>query len=211
MPTALSLIMFNIAAVRLKSGTKVGRKRLDRQKSVIRSRTIIKTQKGSQLHHKIGGQECMNFVKRIYKINLFMMIIVIFSASAVHSQTREIIQNEPRLIQAAMPMYPIPALHLGLTGEIKAEVKIDAKGKVISVIFDKGAKVFHCVIEDALKDFVFEESNEKERMAVITFLFTVLPSESKSYVISIFKHPYTIEIFGRKPEVAQSTDWKSAL
>jgi hypothetical protein len=141
-------------------------------------------------------------MKRILTVVLF----VLFSTGVVFSQSKKEQEISPVILQVSAPIYPIPAIHLGLEESIRAEVKIDTEGKIISINFDRGAKVFRIVVEDALKNFKFEKSLEKERHININFIFTLLPYDSNSYVSSVYRSQNTIEIFAKRVKVLDSTD-----
>lgn len=136
---------------------------------------------------------------------LLIFISLMFITVVTHAQSKKQ-EDLPIALEMAAPIYPVPAIHLRLEEKIIAKVKIDSDGKIFSVNFDRGAQVFHTVIEDALKQWKFEESPKKEREANINFIFTLLSDDLNSYVSSVFKSPNTIEIFARRIKVLDSTD-----
>jgi hypothetical protein len=140
-------------------------------------------------------------MKKIFLITLFVLLFTGVSKSSVIKK-----QKFPAILQMVTPVYPNLAIHLGLEEKILASIKIDDKGNITKVIFNRGDKNFHTVIEDALKRWKFEESSKKERKATINFIFTLLPNDSNSYVSSVFKSPNIIEIFARRIKVLDSTD-----
>src|SRR4051812_40698430 len=119
------------------------------------------------------------------KILLLTLFVLIFTGVTESSAIKK--QEFPAILQMVTPIYPNLAIHLGLEEKILASVKIDDKGKITSVNFDRGDKNFHTVIEDALKQWKFVESSKKEREANINFIFTLLPNESNSSISSVFK------------------------
>lgn len=139
--------------------------------------------------------------------NLIMMLLLLFSVSIVFPQSKKEEKASPDILQIAIPIYPMPAIHLGLEETIRAELKINNNGVVTSATFDRGAKMFRVVIDDALKRFRFETSVEKERYFDINFIFSLLPYESKGYVTSIFKSPNNIEVFAKRIKILQSVDY----
>jgi len=111
-------------------------------------------------------------------------------------------------IQVAAPMYPSIAIHARLEQRITATIEMDSSGKIIDSEFDSGAKVFHNVIKQALQRTTFATSGERRRNASLVYAFTLLPSDSKGYITSVFTAPNTVTVYAKQVVVIDANDRK---
>ncbi|HEY8563603.1 MAG TPA: hypothetical protein VIL74_24705 [Pyrinomonadaceae bacterium] len=135
-----------------------------------------------------------------------IFLVVILSLFVISNSAQEKQESVPVVQQISIPMYPVLAIHLGLQEGIKVSLKINREGKVVSTSFNRGDKNFHTVIKEALQQWSFEESSENERNVDFTFIFTLVPADSKSFITSVIKLPNTIEVFAKRVKIINTID-----
>ncbi len=139
-------------------------------------------------------------MKRYFLINLIMICSCLMS----FSQERDITSREteiPKIIRLALPEYPTSAFPVGAEEKITIKLIIGCDGKVISSQFKTRFPPFRTALKKALKEWKFEESNEKIRMATISFEFTLLPYDSKSNISAILEFPDKFVIRRKKRKI----------
>lgn len=70
------------------------------------------------------------------------------------------------------PVYPEIAKHLGITGEVKVEALVDAKGEVKSVKAVSGNHVLGAAAEDAVRQWRFQPGTG-DSVVVVAINFTI--------------------------------------
>ncbi len=73
------------------------------------------------------------------------------------------VDQKPRLVRRAIPVYPEFALRAGLEGSVMLKVLLGKDGKVESVQMLKGDGIFRKSAEDAMRKFLFEPARQSDR------------------------------------------------
>ena len=73
------------------------------------------------------------------------------------------VEQKPRLLRRAIPVYPEFALRAGLQGSVMLKVLLGKDGKVESVQMLKGDGIFRKSAEDAMRKFLFEPARQSDR------------------------------------------------
>ncbi len=127
-----------------------------------------------------------------------LIILLVFSACMTGFSQDERV-SEVKFI--ALPIYPTPAIILGIEETISVEVLVDQYGKVVSLNTSTKRPYFASVIEEAIEEWRFFESDDKLREMSFTFVFKLLPYDSKSNIGSSFAQPNVIEIYAKKAKI----------
>jgi TonB family protein len=83
----------------------------------------------------------------------------------------------PKLVKAANPVYPPDAMRSYITGDVKAEVAVDAKGHVTEVTVLSGPQALRAAAVDALKQYQYAPATQGSKAvdakttAVVKFWF----------------------------------------
>jgi protein TonB len=73
------------------------------------------------------------------------------------------VEQKPRLLRRALPVYPQFALRAGLQGSVMLKVLLGKDGKAESVRMLKGEEIFRKSAEDAVRKFLFEPARQSDR------------------------------------------------
>ena len=73
------------------------------------------------------------------------------------------VEQKPRLVRRALPVYPEFALRAGLQGSVMLKVLLGKDGKAESVRMLKGEEIFRKSAEDAVRKFLFEPARQSDR------------------------------------------------
>jgi Gram-negative bacterial TonB protein C-terminal len=131
---------------------------------------------------------------------LFLAFIGLASTSIGSGQ-------EPNVVQAVAPIYPLIALSARAMGAVIVEVQIDSKGAATSVRVIEGAATLRPISEFTARRWLFAPSGTAVRRVQLTFRFTIVPDQTTSAERSpIFRPPYEIEIRDVVPHFKQRVD-----
>ncbi len=73
------------------------------------------------------------------------------------------VEQKPRLLRRALPVYPQFALRAGLQGSVMLKVLLGKDGKAESIRMLKGEEIFRKSAEDAVRKFLFEPARQSDR------------------------------------------------
>ena len=73
------------------------------------------------------------------------------------------VEQKPRLVRRALPVYPEFALRAGLQGSVMLKVLLGKDGKAESVRMLKGEEIFRKSAENAVRKFLFEPARQSDR------------------------------------------------
>lgn len=73
------------------------------------------------------------------------------------------VEQKPRLVRRAIPVYPQFALRAGLQGSVMLKVLLGKDGKAESIRVLKGEQIFRKSAEDAVRNFLFEPARQSDR------------------------------------------------
>ncbi len=73
------------------------------------------------------------------------------------------VEQKPRLVRRAIPVYPQFALRAGLQGSVMLKVLLGKDGKAESIQVLKGEQIFRKSAEDAVRKFLFEPARQSDR------------------------------------------------
>lgn len=99
------------------------------------------------------------------------------SASAAEAVANDAPVTPPKLVKAANPVYPPNAMRSYITGDVKAEVVVDGKGRVTDVTVLSGPQALRAAAVDALKQYQYapamqgSKAVEAKTTAVVKFWF----------------------------------------
>ena len=73
------------------------------------------------------------------------------------------VEQKPRLIRRALPVYPQFALRAGLQGSVMLKVLLGRHGKAEQIQVLKGEEIFRASAKDAVSKFLFEPARQSDR------------------------------------------------
>src|SRR5215213_4565653 len=92
-------------------------------------------------------------------IQLMVTLAIILGCVVVTFSSGPQSPEQPIVVKAFVPVYPVIALHAEATGTVIVEVKIDIHGEVTSARAISGHKLLHLVSEMTAKRWVFAEDS----------------------------------------------------
>jgi TonB family protein len=114
--------------------------------------------------------------------------------------------QQPAVLRAVAPVYPVVAASARVSATVTVEVQIDVEGKVTSSHVVEGHKLLDKAAENAARRWVFAASkDEVARSAHLTFTFILMPEGTLADELSpVFVLPYQIEVRRTIPKVVDS-------
>ncbi|MDE2999791.1 MAG: energy transducer TonB [Gemmatimonadota bacterium] len=73
------------------------------------------------------------------------------------------VEEKPRLIRRALPVYPAFALRAGLQGSVMLKVLLGRDGRSEQIQVLKGEEIFHASAREAVSKFLFEPARQSDR------------------------------------------------
>jgi hypothetical protein len=134
---------------------------------------------------------------------LFVIPVLIGVASG---QVTEASPNQPIVIRAVAPLFPVPGEDTYAVGSVIVEIQIDARGTVIKAQAVQGHPFLYPVSVKAAQRWLFASTvaETKVRTVRLTFIFKVMDSQIIEEDLSaIFMPPYQIEV-RRKARVIET-------
>ncbi|MBX3282427.1 MAG: energy transducer TonB [Acidobacteria bacterium] len=118
----------------------------------------------------------------------------------------ETIHAQEQPLKIVIPAYPLLLLHLPASGSVTIEMQIDKTGAVTAVALKDGNKLFFQPTRRAALQWKFPKGHtDSLRISVMTFKFTLLPSDAEPEEATIvFTSPDLIEIKARMVEIEPS-------
>ncbi len=143
---------------------------------------------------------------RIFKCALLVMLSIAISLLTIPTfvaRSQPKIIEQPKVVSAAAPVFPLIALAARALGEVVVEVKIDSTGNVISTHAD-GHPLLRKASENAARrwKFAVAEGSSAARTVRLTFVFR--ESEKKlpeSEITPVFVPPYKVEVTHNTPRI----------
>lgn len=132
----------------------------------------------------------------------FLILTMFLFTGVVFSQKSQPLQP----LRMATPIFPFPAIVLGVEETVDVKLQIDRKGLVSMLESNAKRPFFNTAIKDALKEWRFSESRKKNRPLTFKFIFKLLPFDSPSHISSTFIFPNTVEILANRARVTASID-----
>jgi len=114
-------------------------------------------------------------------------------------------ESSPVVKSAVAPKYPTLTLAGRVYGEVLVRVTIDHAGAVKDTKVTEGHPMLREAAVDAARQWKFEESSVRKRVATLKFSFVILPETSEVGSQTIFLPPTGIEI-RQKPVVVPSLE-----
>jgi hypothetical protein len=104
--------------------------------------------------------------------------------------------TEPQITRISFPLYPTKAVALGVGGDVKVKVRVNADGELIHMEVLVGNSLLVQAVKDSIIDIQFEKSLT-EREVVLTYTFSIIPSGIEPKVKSKirFEPPNRITVF----------------
>lgn len=122
------------------------------------------------------------------------------------SGTKIIQDNQPVVVEAVAPAYPIFSGIPDPSGRVDVKVELDEEGRVSAAHAINGHPLLQLVAEPAAKRWRFEPtiSSVRSRSALIAFLFRIMPKGTPAdQMTTIYTPPYQIEV--RRAPFTRST------
>jgi TonB family protein len=133
-------------------------------------------------------------------ITLACLLVILFPAQAMTQPF-----DEPVVLRAVAPAFPVPSKASFAVGAVIVEVQINASGAVTKAHAIKGHPFLHATTEKAAQRWVFAPAaaEAKVRTVRLTFVFKMMedartPDEDVS---PIFMPPFKIEVRRRVPVI----------
>jgi hypothetical protein len=116
------------------------------------------------------------------------------------------LNQQPRLIEAIAPVYPMLTVYSATTGDVSVRVEIEKSGAVSVATAIDGHKLLQPAAESAAKQWRFEPGISSQEARLI-FSFRILPKEATETELSTrFRSPYNIEVRRVIPEPLTNRD-----
>jgi hypothetical protein len=124
------------------------------------------------------------------------LVIALAAASIVTAQ------DDPKVLQAVPPIYPLVALSARASGVVVIEAQIAPNGPVASARTIEGALLLRPISEVTARRWLFASASAPGLRTVrLKFLFMIVSDEtSSSERVPIFKPPYEVEIRDAVPK-----------
>jgi Gram-negative bacterial TonB protein C-terminal len=138
--------------------------------------------------------------------NLLLLLFTISPLVVVRAQVKS--ANEPEVIAAVAPIFPVVAAAAKANGAVVVEVKINSKGMVTSSNAVVGHPLLRVVCEIASRRWKFVASNNasKERSVRLTFSFKIVQKDAPEIETTpVFMPPYRVEVTSGKPVIQTVT------
>ncbi|MFZ0061339.1 MAG: energy transducer TonB [Pyrinomonadaceae bacterium] len=138
--------------------------------------------------------------------NLLLLLFTISPLMVVRAQVKS--ADEPEVIAAVAPIFPIIAAAAKADGDVVVEVKINSRGMVTSSSAVVGHPLLRAVCEVASRRWKFVPSNDgsKERSVRLTFSFRILEKDAPEIETTpVFMPPYRVEVTRGKPVIQTVT------
>lgn len=110
------------------------------------------------------------------------------------------------VLEAVAPVFPVIAIATAQQGKVQVDVRINEDGTVRSVDFGQGPSIFRPLLKIVAGRWRFAstEKNSGYRTVRLSFVFTLVPSETKSEeLLPIYRPPYEVEVKGRFPIITK--------
>lgn len=126
------------------------------------------------------------------------LLVWMLPAAAQHDQ--------PLLVEAVAPVYPMLAVYSATAGEVTVKVRIDNTGAVISAKVIQGPKLLAASAEDAARRWRFAAGSGETELPVV-FVYRILPKGTQDVELATrFRTPNQIEIRRVIPEASTNSD-----
>jgi hypothetical protein len=138
--------------------------------------------------------------------NLLLLLFTISPLMVGRAQIKS--ADEPAVIAAVAPIFPVVAAAAKANGDVIIEVKINSKGMVTSSKGVVGHHLLRAVCEVASRRWKFVPSNDgsKERSVRLTFSFRILDKDAPEIETTpVFMPPYRVEVTRGKPVIQTVT------
>jgi len=133
-------------------------------------------------------------VLRLAILGLSVILTALWTSA---SGTESIQGQQPVVVEAVAPAYPIFLGNPNPSGRVDVRVQLNEEGRVTEAHAINGHPLLQLVAEPAAKRWRFEPtiSNAQSRSALITFLFNIMPKGTPAeQMTTIFSRPYQIEV-----------------
>jgi TonB family protein len=130
---------------------------------------------------------------RISILALTVSLLTIWSVTEAAMLSKE----QPAVIQAVAPLFPVPSKGPYAMGSVVVEVAIDASGAVTEAQAVKGHPFLYSAAEKAAQRWLFASTSElaKVRTVRLTFVFKFMDDDIPDEGLSpIFMPPYQVEV-----------------
>ncbi|MBS1794023.1 MAG: energy transducer TonB [Acidobacteria bacterium] len=115
-------------------------------------------------------------------------------------------KEEVQVVEAVAPIYPATAIVAAQEGRTWVEVIITKSGAVKSVSAIEAPPLLREVIKIVASRWRFAPAEDKsdDRKARLVFIFTRVPSDTKSVeLLPMFRPPYEVEVKARVPIISK--------
>jgi hypothetical protein len=131
---------------------------------------------------------------RMLSAVIFVISVLLGVASG---QVTEASPNQPVVIKAVAPLFPVPGKSSYAVGSVAVEIQIDARGTVIKAQAVQGHPFLYPASEKAAQRWLFASTaaETKVRTVRLTFVFKMMDDQITEEDLSpIFMPPYQIEV-----------------
>lgn len=114
--------------------------------------------------------------------------------------------NQPLLVEAVAPVYPMLAVYSATAGKVTVKVTVDKAGTVISAQATSGHKLLAASAEDAARRWRFATGSGETELTIV-FVYRILPKGTQDVELATrFRTPNQIEIRRVIPEASTNSD-----
>jgi TonB family protein len=114
--------------------------------------------------------------------------------------------DQPLLVEAVAPVYPMVAVYSATEGEVTVKVRIDKTGAVISAKVIQGPRLLAASAEDAARRWRFATGSGDTELPIV-FVYRILPKGTQEVELATrFRMPNQIEIRRVIPEASTDRD-----
>jgi TonB family protein len=146
-------------------------------------------------------------MKHYVKAICLIVLTLAFSNSILGMRTKSL-DDQPVVVEAAVPSYSLRALASNAAGEVIVEVRIDSRGLVKSVRTVSGQAILAADSKRTARRWKFAPQTDKAtvRIVQLTFVYRLVPRDTPfDQLLPVFKLPYRVEVAHTVPETAAAT------
>lgn len=147
-----------------------------------------------------------------YVVSKVITVAVVITVSAVTTpmiRPAGAFTEQPAVLSAVAPVYPILAVASNTSGEIKVEVRVNAAGEVTAARSVDGHPLLRQTAESTARRWRFApvDSGANARTVTLMFVFRIMPKETAAdELTTMFTPPYQVEVRHRPFEPVVNSD-----